>query len=401
MNDSEKRDINFPLVSSTWSIEERDAISRVIDSDRYSMGAEVKAFEKSFAQAFGTKYAICVNSGSSANMVALAALFFSKGLKRGDEVIVPAVGWSTTYAPLFYLGLSPVFVDISPDTFNLSVDKIERKITSRTKAVLTVNLLGKSCDYDLLSEICEKHKLFLIEDNCEAMGARLGEQHCGSFGLAGTFSFYFSHHIVTIEGGMITTDDEIFYNVCRSVRSHGWVRDLDSEIVNIRYPFDDEFRKMFWFIVPGFNVRPTEFTGAIGLEQLKKFPKMLEVRRRNFDYFREKVQKSQIFYTQEFDAGHAAFSLPLVVKPAMRDHVSIEEIRRIFSENQIEIRPIASGDITKHPFMDYFNLPRNEDYRNAAALDRYGFMIGNHSIDLTANIDRVFSLLYGWEEDNL
>jgi CDP-6-deoxy-D-xylo-4-hexulose-3-dehydrase len=401
VSESEKNAVNFPLISSTWSAEELDAISRVVESDRYSMGDNVRAFEQRFAEMFGAKYAICVNSGSSANMVALAALFFSKNLKRGDEVLVPAVGWSTTYAPLFFLGLKPIFVDIEPRTFNMSIEEIERNISPRTRAILTVNLLGKSCDYDSLGKICEKHDLLLIEDNCEAMGAQIGEKYCGTFGLAGTFSFYFSHHIVTIEGGMITTDDELFYNFCRSVRSHGWVRDLDSEKLDIRYPFKDDFRKMFWFVVPGFNVRPTEFTGAIGLEQLKKFPEMLEVRRRNFQHFNEKMKSSRALCTQEADIGHAAFSLPFVLKPDMCERVNMHSLRKMFVENQIEIRPIASGDITKHPFMDYFDLEHLEEYENAAYLDRYGFMIGNHSIDLRDKIDRVFRLLYAWEEENL
>ena len=190
----------YSLATTTWDNKEIEAIHRVIDSDFYSMGKEVKAFEEEFAKLFGSKYAIMVNSGSSANLIAVGALMFSKkyNLQAGDEVIVPAVSWATTYTPLQQYGLKLKFVDIDLDTLNLDLDEVEKAIGEKTKAIFAVNLLGNPNDFDRLLDICEKNNLILIEDNCESMGATYNNKQAGTFGVMGTFSTFFSHHIATM-----------------------------------------------------------------------------------------------------------------------------------------------------------------------------------------------------------
>jgi CDP-6-deoxy-D-xylo-4-hexulose-3-dehydrase len=382
---------NYPLISDSWNKKETQAINDVIKSNRYSMGPKVREFEINFAKKFGSKYAVCVNSGSSANLLAIAALFFfEKGLKKGDEIIVPSVGWSTTYSPLFYLGLNPIFIDIDKKTLNIDVSKVENAITPRTKAIFTVNLLGKSSDSNALLKLCNKYKINLIEDNCESMGAKLEDKFTGTFGLAGTFSFFFSHHITTIEGGMVLTNSKYFYDILKSIRAHGWMRELD----NNSHLYDQkvsDFKKLFWFILPGFNIRPTEFTGAIGTSQLRKFDNFIKIRRKNLCYFNKRISGSKFFYTQEYDPGHSAFSFPLILKKPNKD--LFNRIIKLLKKNNIECRPIASGDITKQPFIKYFENPKGLKNKNAAYIDNYGFMVGNHPTAIEDRIDFLFEIL--------
>ena len=263
--------MNYPLASSTWDQNELDAIYTVIESNHFSMGEKVRLFEEKFADYFKSKYCVMVNSGSSANLLMIASLFYRKeglSLKAGDEIIVPAVSWSTTYFPLMQYGLKLKFVDIDIDTLNLDINSLEESITKETKAIFAVNLLGNPNNFQLLKNIADKNDLLLIEDNCESMGAKFKHKHCGTYGLMGSFSLFFSHHINTMEGGMILTDDEELYQILLSIRSHGWTRNLP-KINKISNKTNDDFYEAFRFVLPGYNVRPIEMEGAVGIEQLK------------------------------------------------------------------------------------------------------------------------------------
>ncbi|MGK0249203.1 MAG: dTDP-4-amino-4,6-dideoxygalactose transaminase, partial [Oleispira sp.] len=222
--------ISYALASSTWDENEYTAIQRVIDSNMFTMGKEVAQYEKEFATFFGSKYALMVSSGSSANLLMIAALFFTKNskykLKRGDEIIVPAVSWSTTYFPLQQYGLKVIFVDIDRQTLNMDLDKLNSAITDKTKAILSVNLLGNPNDYARMDEVIDGRDIFVLEDNCESMGATIDGKQAGTFGVMGTFSSFFSHHIATMEGGCIVTDDEELYHILLCIRAHGWTRNL-------------------------------------------------------------------------------------------------------------------------------------------------------------------------------
>jgi dTDP-4-amino-4,6-dideoxygalactose transaminase len=222
--------INYSLASSTWDQNEYAAIQRVIESDMFTMGKEVAQYEKDFADFFGAKHALMVSSGSTANLLMIASLFFTKNakykLKRGDEVIVPAVSWSTTYFPLQQYGLKVKFVDIDRQTLNMDLDKLEAAITDKTRAILSVNLLGNPNDFARMNDIIANRDIFILEDNCESMGATINGKQAGTFGVMGTFSSFFSHHIATMEGGCVVTDDEELYHILLCIRAHGWTRNL-------------------------------------------------------------------------------------------------------------------------------------------------------------------------------
>jgi len=280
--------VKYSLASSTWDEKEPQAIKRVMDSDRYTMGGQVAAFEKTFADYTGSKYCVMVNSGSSANLLAVASLFYTKQpkLKRGDEVIVPAVSWSTTYSPLYQYGLKLKFVDIDLDTLNYDLDALKDAVTDKTKMILAVNLLGNPNDFTAISKIIDKRDILLLEDNCESMGAEYNNKQTGTFGLLGTFSTFFSHHISTMEGGMVVTNDEELYHILLSTRSHGWTRHLpqNNKVCDMS---SDPFEESFRFVLPGYNVRPSEMSGAIGIEQLKKLPDFIRVRKENAQIFQK------------------------------------------------------------------------------------------------------------------
>ena len=268
--------IRYPLATSSWDDEELQAIHRVIASDQYSMGKEVKHFEDQFAAWVGSKYAVMANSGSSANLLMTAALRYTKNssyrLEVGDEIIVPAVSWSTTYYPLHQYGLKLRFVDIDLGTLNYDLNALHGAITERTRAIMCVNLLGNPNDFVVIKDIASKHDLIIIEDNCESMGATFQGKQAGTHGLLGSFSTFFSHHISTMEGGVVVTDDEELYHILLALRAHGWTRNLPDHNLLTGKKSADLFEESFRFIIPGYNLRPLEMSGAIGQEQLKKLP---------------------------------------------------------------------------------------------------------------------------------
>ena len=212
----------YDLASSSWGQEELDALQRVIASGQLTMGPCVRQFEEAFAAKFGLKHALMVSSGSAANLVGVAALFHKRDrpLHRGDEVIVPSISWATTYYPLQQYGLRLRFVDVDLFTLNIDVSQLERALTPRTRMVVAVSILGNPCALDELRAFCDRHGLYLFEDNCESMGATLDSKPCGSFGHVNTFSSFFSHHISTMEGGVLATDDTELYHLARSMRAH-------------------------------------------------------------------------------------------------------------------------------------------------------------------------------------
>ena len=258
----------YPLASSTWDEKELEAIQEVIKSNNFTMGAKVKEFEKDIASFHHVNYAVMVNSGSSANLLAVAALFYTKNskLKRGDEVIVPAVSWSTSYYPFHQYGLKMKFVDIDLETLNYDLSQLEEAINEKTKLILAVNLLGNPNDFNAIQDLIQGKDIILLEDNCESLGAIFNGQYTGTFGLMGTFSSFFSHHISTMEGGIILTNDEEIYHILLSLRSHGWTRHLPKENKLTGTKSDDWFSESFKFVLPGYNVRPLEMSGAIGIE---------------------------------------------------------------------------------------------------------------------------------------
>ena len=384
--------IKYPLASSTWDEKEIEAINSVIAKDMYTMGEGVKQFEDDFSKFFGSKYSVMVNSGSSANLIAVAALFYTKEpkLKRGDEVIVPAVSWSTTFYPLYQYGLKLKFIDVDLHTLNFDLEQLKAAISDKTKMILAVNLLGNPNDFDAIKEIIGNRDILLMEDNCESMGATYNGKFTGTFGIMGTFSTFYSHHMATMEGGVVCTDDEELYHILLCLRAHGWTRHLPKEN-KISNKSDNWFEESFRFLLPGYNVRPVEMSGVIGIEQLKKLPAFLEQRRKNAELFVSLFNDNPTFYIQEEIGNSSWFGFSLIIKPnANVDRLAI--VKKL-EENGIDSRPIVTGDFTKNEVLKYFDYEIFGKVKNANYLDTKGLFVGNHQIDLTKEIKHLYNVL--------
>jgi len=384
--------IKYPLASSTWDEKEIEAINGVIAKDMYTMGEGVKQFEDDFAKFVNSKYAVMVNSGSSANLIAVAAMFYTKNpkLKRGDEVIVPAVSWSTTYYPLYQYGLKLKFVDVDLHTLNFDLDQLKLAVSDNTKMILAVNLLGNPNNFDTIKEIIGSRDIILMEDNCESMGAEFKGKQTGTFGLVGTFSTFFSHHMATMEGGLIVTDDEEMYHVMVCLRAHGWTRHLPKEN-KVSNKSDDWFEESFRFLLPGYNVRPVEMSGVIGVEQLKKLPSFLDQRRKNAELFISLFKDSNDFYIQKDIDNSSWFGFSFIIKP--ESNLNRLDVIKKLEENHIDCRPIVTGDFTKNEVLKYFDYEIFGKMKNAQYLDKKGFFVGNHQIDLTEEIKHLYKVL--------
>jgi CDP-4-dehydro-6-deoxyglucose reductase, E1 len=382
----------YDLASSSWGPEEIDAAKSVIDSGRYTMGEHVQRFEQAFAAKFGVKHALMVGSGSAANLVGTAALFYTKGrpLQRGDEVIVPAISWATTYYPLQQFGLRLRFVDVELDTLNMDVSQLERALSPRTRMVVAVSILGNPCALDKLRSFCDRHGLYLFEDNCESMGAAVNGRLAGTFGDIGTFSTFYSHHISTMEGGVLVTGNTELYHVARSMRAHGWTRDLpdDTAIYDKR---DDDFFEAYRFILPGYNARPLEIAGAIGIEQLKKLDAMIEARRRNAALFQKLFARDERFIIQRENGRSSWFCFTIILSPGLR--VERAKVMAALKKADIGYRIITGGNFLRHDVIRYFDYERVGEIRNADIAHDRGFFVGNHPQDLTPQIERLREVL--------
>ena len=376
--------MKYPLACDTWDDREIEAIQKVIESGRYTMGPYVKKFEEEFARYFKCEDAVMVNSGSSANLLILATL--AEKYKLRGNIIVPAVSWSTTYFPLHQYNFTMNFVDIDRHTLNIDPEKIQASITPETCAIFAVNLLGNSCKYKRLKEIAEQNGLMLIEDNCESLGSITDTQeYAGTVGQFGSYSFFYSHHLQTMEGGMIVcknTDDADFI---RSMRAHGWSRDLPDDST-IYKKSGNKFKDSFTFITPGYSVRPLEMSGAIGSVQLKKWPEMRQKRLKNAKYFNGRFAGLPVSTQKEIgESSWFGFSMVLENKLAgQRDQV----VKNLESKG-IECRPIVAGNFMKNPVIEYLNFISTGNYESANQIHDNGLFIGNDIKDLKENIDLV------------
>lgn len=379
--------MHYPLASTTWDEAEYAAMQRVIQSGMFSMGKEVATFEKQFAEWVGSRFAVMVNSGSSANLAMIAALMFRKqgALQAGDEVIVPAVSWSTTYYPLQQYGLKVKFVDIDPRTLNIDVEQLTAAIGPQTRAILTVNLLGNPNDFNWISQVIAGRDILLLEDNCESMGATLAGKQAGTFGLMGTYSSFFSHHISTMEGGLVVTDDEELYHILLSIRAHGWTRNLPKFNHVCGEKSDNPFEESFRFVLPGYNLRPLELSGAIGQEQLKKLDSMITTRRENAAHFQAVFQHHPWLDIQQEIGQSSWFGFALIVKPdapTTRDTL----VTKLAAAN-VDVRPIVAGNFAKNEVMKWFDYTIHGKLNNADYIDKNGLFVGNHHYDLKAKIN--------------
>ena len=383
--------MKYELASSSWDNKEIEAINNVIKTDMYTMGKHVKQFEEDFAKFTQNKYCVMVNSGSSANLLAIASLFYKKEnpLKRGDEVIVPAVSWATTYYPLYQYGLKLKFVDVDKYTLNFDTEELKKAVTAKTRLIFAFNLLGNPNDYDEIKNIIGNKNIYLLEDNCESLGGVYKGKQLGSIGLMGTYSTFFSHHMATMEGGLIGTDDEELYHILLSLRSHGWTRHLPKEN-KLCTKSDVAFEESFRFILPGYNVRPIEMMGAIGIEQLKKLPEFLRHRRENAKYFQELFKNDDRFIIQKEIETSSWFGFSFLIKD---ESIKREDVIEKLTKANIDTRPIVAGNFARKEVVKWFDYEIFGDLKNADFIDKKGFFVGNHQFDIKEKLDYLQDVL--------
>ena len=370
----------FPLATSSWGEEEFEAMQRVISSRMFTMGDHVKTFECDFSKYIGSKYCVMVNSGSSAILLMVAALFYTKNsklkLKCGDEVIVPAVSWSTTYYPLYQYGLKIKFVDIDLETLNYDLEQLELAVTDKTRVIMAVNLLGNPNNFTRINEIIGDRDIVLMEDNCESMGAKFKGRYAGTFGVMGGFSSFFSHHISTMEGGLIVTDDEELYQILLSLRAHGWTRNLPKTNLVCSEKSDDSFEESFRFVLPGYNVRPLELEGALGIEQVKRLPSLISARRENAQLLQATLANHKDLIIQKEIGNSSWFGFSLLIRPGSK--LTRKKLLQKLNELGFECRPIVAGNFAKNEVVKYFDSEVHGVLKNAEYIDQNGLFIGNH-----------------------
>ncbi len=383
--------MKYGLVASTFKKEEKRAMMKVIESDNFSMGRHVAEFEEQFAMYFGMKHAVMVSSGSSANLVAIASLFYRTGdpLKKGDEVIVPNISWATTYYPLLQYGLKLKFVDVELDTLNMDVNELRKAISKKTRMVITVSVLGNPCRLDEIKRLCDSNGIILFEDNCESMGATVRNKFAGTFGLINTFSTFFSHHISTMEGGLILTNDDNLNWLCRSIRNHGWTRGIPASS-GLYSPADNDFDNAYRFILPGYNVRPGELNGVLGKIQLKRLTGFLKVRRKNADIFQQLFAKDERFIIQKEIGSSSWFAFTMIVNPDTK--IKRDKVLLKLNKAGIEHRMITGGCFLRHDVIKYFDRVVTKSV-NADLAHFNGFFVGNFPVDLRSKLEYLHKTL--------
>jgi len=383
----------FPLAANPFGEEEILAMTEVLLSGRLTLGANVEAAEKMFAEKVGAKYAIMVNSGSSANLLAVAAMvnkFRPVHCEVGDEVLVPAVCWSTSVHPLLQSGLKPIFVDADPQTFNVTLEQLEKKMNPRVRAVMAVHVLGNCVCMKDLESFVKKHKLILIEDTCESLGTifetgnpQEPRKMLGTLGDFGTYSFYFSHHITTGEGGMVVCKTEEDYNFVRCLRAHGWTRHLTNrKEVEATYPDIDS---RFVFVNVGFNLRPLEVQGAMLKVQLRRLDEFNACRRDNLSRIEAMLKRDPRFEKfmslMEPSEGSdpAWFGIGSMLHQPFAHQ--LREYLKYLESHGVENRPIISGNFIRQPCIAaYCDNEKPQDYLGAEAIHTRGFFIGVHQM---------------------
>jgi len=364
-----------------------DSLLREQITLNHSVSNKVRMFEDMWSEYIGVKEGVMTNSGSSANLIALHLLTnptTKDYMKAGSEVITPALTWTTTVSPIWNVNCKPVFVDVDPNTYTMDPVEIEKAITDKTRAIMPVHLLGYPCDMGKIMDIAKKHNLFVIEDCCEAHGGEIGGKKIGSFGDIATFSFFLSHHMTTLEGGMVMTNNWEYAELARTMRSQGVIRNSRSEEFKKRYYENEKYKHIqqaYLFSNIGFNVRPTELNGGFGIEQFKKFPTILQSRIDNARFFLKEFAKYTKYLRFPEVGGttkHAWFSLPIYVKedaPFTR-----HELESFLNKKGIETRQIMTGDITSHPASELYDYKIIGDLRFTKAIHKNAFFFGNHPL---------------------
>ena len=368
------------IASPTYGFAEVNEALDSLLSTWVTMGKKVKKFENSFARYIGSKYSVMVNSGSSANLLALSILTnpkFSKRIKLGSEVLTPAVTWATTIFPIANVNLVPSFIDVDLENFNLDVDKLRKSITKKTKAILLVHLLGNPANMKEIIDIAKEYNLFVIEDSCEAHGAEFNNKKIGSFGDISTFSFFLSHHISTIEGGMLLTKNEEIFELAKAMRAFGWIRDQKNKKQIAKK--NPELDTRFLFDNLGYNIRPTEIQGSFGIHQIKKLEKFIKIRTNNANFWNKKLEKFSnylLLHSERPNTRHVWFAYPITVRSS--SPFSRNQLVNFLEKKNIETRPIMASDITQQPAIKLIKKKINKPLTNSKFIHSNSFFIGVH-----------------------
>lgn len=390
--------MKYPLGYNSWNFEEKEAAIKVLESGSYTMGEKVREFENKFASKFGSKYATMVNSGSSANLLMMAVV---KNLKKiikkknikTPNIVAPALGWSTSYYPICQNGFKINFVDIDIDTLNISSNEVEKAIDKNTVAILAINILGNPCNFEKLEKIAKKNNLILLEDNCESLCAKYKSKYCGTFGLIGTHSLFFSHHMQTMEGGMLLTNDKDTNDFLKSLRAHGWCRELPKKN-NLYKKSNDKFKDHFVFVTPGYCLRPLEIEASIGLVQLAKLDEFMNIRHKNANIFKNLFSNKSWCKIQmeEENSESSWYSFNIILCGKLKN--KRKKIISKLIKSKIEVRPTMTGNFLKNPVMKFLDFKAKGSFKNVENVDKNGFFVGNYPKDLSNELNYLYKILH-------
>ena len=369
----------IPLAAPSFSYDEvEDALDSMLTT-WVTMGKKVNSFEEKFQDYVDSKNAIMVNSGSSANLLALSTLtnpLFENKIEKGSLIITPAVTWATTVSPIVNVGCKPLFVDVDLDTLCINTDLLKESVSENTSGIMPVHLMGHPCDMKSITKIAHEKNLRLIEDSCEAHGASQEGKKVGTFGDIGTFSFFMSHHITTMEGGMLVTNNEEIAEIAKSLRTFGCTREMKKkDEINSKYSDVDP---RFLFVNLGYNLRPTELQGAFGRHQIKKLDSLIQHRRETARYWNERLMKysdNLLLPTRNLE-NHVFFGYAITITENAQ--FSRKEMTDFLESKGIETRPIMSGNFTEQPVSKLLQWEKYGELKNSKLIMRNSFFIGNH-----------------------
>ena len=370
-----KNKFKWQLINDSITDGDKKALTDFINTpnQRFTNGPKVKEFEKAWSEYVGCDFSIFVNSGASANYIMASIMKEEKGV---GEVIVSPLGWVSDVSPLVNLGFTPVFVDVSMENMSITLDNIKAAVTDKTVGVSLVHVLGFAAVTDEMKKFCDDNDLFFIEDCCESHGATYKGTKVGNFGDVSNFSFYFGHHITTIEGGMVCTNDERLYDYAKLFRSHGMTREASVQLQEQYERSRPDLNPLFTFAVPGYNMRNQELNAVLGLEQLKRLNYNCDKRRDNFKSWVDSLNSDK-FFVDFHQNGNSNFALPLVLKE--KDLELFEKCCILLEEQNVEYRvgTAGGGNQARQPYLDKYDFIAH-DLSNVDHIHDFGLYIGNH-----------------------
>ena len=379
----------WPLMEETITLKDRLKMAAfILTSSRLTNGPKVREFENKWSEWLGVKHSLYVSSGSTANTLLVSSVKELYGLKDGDKVLVPACTWVTNICPIIQAGLEPIFCDINLKNYSFDEDELKYVAEQHPdiKAVFITHLIGLSSDVEKVKEIFPN--ALILEDVCESHGVEGPRNKRGVDGVGSTFSFYFGHHITTIEGGFVCTNNTELYELMRMKRSHGMAREASPKLFKKYVEENPEIDPAFLFMTEGFNLRNHEICAVLGISQLKKLDKNISIRRNNYSYWWTHLSDWK-YYIPEYQGGNSSFSFPIIAK----DPLVTEELKNTFKKEGIEYRPIISGNLLRHPAFKRFSLCTERENPNVCLLHKNGLYVGNSQFVTKEKIDRLILIM--------